>query len=437
MSRRQIERAFPRLACDVPVTVELSSDAEGRERTTLEGRTANVSHEGVMVVVPERIPPGTRVTLVSGAALGARLEAAGTVVWARKVAGPEGAQYAHGVRLVHPAPEFALRLTEQALVAVPGHGGVPAQVGPSTLDVARRQPGLRRYEVLVRFSRAARGALEPFLAAHLSGVKVLETRDSEVMIAYGSFTGDLRELDRKLAELRHSALVVTGDPRGTFFDFFVSAKGLMSRTRSSLAWPATLPRIRLRDLGIAAALVLALLAVWRAGSVIRAQPPPARPVAVQQAAEPVSSWGFYVRPEHHSGWLRVRAKFGLSERLMLDLFRAIKRIDGYSPGHSLADLTVYPRAIGRALGLLVLANATDTEGLRRHLELLENLDMHYRLFPDQSGSRGGYSLGDAEESFERKVMFVFYKTLLLSARADFTAALLAELRSGSSGIAPQ
>lgn len=142
MSRWKVERAHPRLSCNAAVAVSLFSEAEGQAQTPLNGRATNVSLEGAMIVLPERVPPGSRVTLlflpadISAEAASIKTEA--TVMWGQ--ATPDGPNhYNHGLRLLRPEPSLPPRLTGHGLPAV---AESPHQATLSKVEVKahRREP---------------------------------------------------------------------------------------------------------------------------------------------------------------------------------------------------------------------------------------------------------------------------------------------------------
>lgn len=430
MDRWKAERNHPRFPCDVPVTVVLSSDSEGHTRTPTDGRLQNVNEEGVLVVLPERIPPGSRLSLVATDASHAEapsVKIGATVVWVGPT--PDAPpSYQHGLRFLRPEPALLLYLTGRHLPARAGSVRLPARGQVARYEAPRRNA--RSYEVLIKFSRSVHAEVESFLGAHFADVNVSQTKDPEILLAYGKFIGEIEHLNRTLAELRQSAMVVVGESRAGFIDFFVSVNRFRGPAKPVSALMGSVARIHSWEKWAAGAVialgVAGLLALWSgrpiSGKISETTGPP-RP---EQSAITVSPWSFYVRPEHHPGWLNVKARYGLSDELMLALFPAIKRTDAYAPGHSLSDLTIYPKVIDRGLGLLVLENVADTD-LRRHVASLEGLNMHYKPWPDQRGPSGGLSLADMAEAFDRQVIFVFYKQLLNPSRADLTAALLSSL----------
>ncbi len=109
--RDKRERVTPRLSCEAPVTMSRSGDGEGKSPTRLRGWTSDVSLEGALVLLPERVPPGSRVTLAfSPSAPGqaterSLLETAAAIRWVRET--PRGFQ--HGLRFLCPEVELLLR----------------------------------------------------------------------------------------------------------------------------------------------------------------------------------------------------------------------------------------------------------------------------------------------------------------------------------------
>jgi hypothetical protein len=125
----------------------------------------------------------------------------------------------------------------------------------------------------------------------------------------------------------------------------------------------------------------------------------------------------------------VQEKYKLDDQTMLALFRSIKRIDAYTPGHSLSDLTRYPKAVDRAMGLLILKGVTDVTGLRAFLPTLQASFALGTPFPDEPESltetRYG-ALATLDKTFAQRIILVFYEQLLNSNNA-FTERLLREL----------
>jgi hypothetical protein len=140
----------------------------------------------------------------------------------------------------------------------------------------------------------------------------------------------------------------------------------------------------------------------------------------------VSEWAPYVLPEYHQTWLNVKKKHGLSDEMMVSIFRTIKQSIEYGPGHALRDLTVYPQAIDRALGLIILKDVTDTEALRTLHKTLEGYSARWRSLPDSPVKQRGLSFSG--DMFDDQIVLTFYEQLLDKPRREFTERLIRELR---------
>ncbi|MFQ5903636.1 MAG: hypothetical protein ACE5JO_08095, partial [Candidatus Binatia bacterium] len=202
------------------------------------------------------------------------------------------------------------------------------------------------YEVIVKFHKSGRELIETFLLANMISVTISAAPNDEVLLAYCQFQGDIKTLDSKLASLRQSAMVVLGDKEEKFLDFFVALRQLskplphlipdQGRALSSLFSP---------DWVKGFLIALGLFIAWQGyhflpGLISRAaNPPPAIPTTPTPS---VLEWNPYVLPEYHQAWSEVKKNHGLSDEMMITLFRMVKRIDKYGPGHRLRDLTIYP-----------------------------------------------------------------------------------------------
>lgn len=113
--RRELERRFAaRVSSNFSVTMKIPPDAEGNLRTPLSGQCNNVSQGGALVLLPERVDSGSRVTLVFAPAADdaatetSPIEIAATVVWTlENQEGPLWFQ--HGLRFLHPEIDLVMR----------------------------------------------------------------------------------------------------------------------------------------------------------------------------------------------------------------------------------------------------------------------------------------------------------------------------------------
>lgn len=295
---------------------------------------------------------------------------------------------------------------------------------------------LRLYEVIVKFHKDGREMIETFLLANMMSVTISATGNDEVLLAYCHFSGDIKTLDSKLAALRQSAMIVLGHEEEKFLDFFVALKQLSQ----------PLPRLLSNGKGIGTIstclrpewikgflLAFGLLFVWWgisfvSGSVSRALNPPPPPIP-SNSADPtqiVSQWAPYVLSEHHRLWTDVKKKHGLSDETMMNLFRLIKVIDKYGPGQQLRDLTIYPRVIDRALGLIILRDIGNTEALQALRKTLEGYSAYWQPLPDRNRELG---LFDKQiRAFDDQVVLIFYEQLLKEPHREFTERLIQQLR---------
>lgn len=311
-----------------------------------------------------------------------------------------------------------------------------AVVKRSPGDLVREShPEASIYEVIVKFHKDGRPVIETFLLAHMVSVSISQTENPQVLFAYCHFKGDIKILESKLAALRQSAMVILGDKEEKFLDFFVALRQLsqpLPRLLLPLGRSGVLPAFIkpewLRGFLLALGF-LGLFVIWQgynflSGSIsprVNSPPlssPPPTPIIVSQ-------WSLYVLPEYHQVWLEVKKKHGLSDEMMINLFRTIKQIDKYGPGHQLRDLTIYPEAIDRSLGLIILKDVGDVETLRALYQTLGGYYLYSKSLPDDPESRMGISLF---ANFNDYLVLTFFEQLLKEPRKAFTERLIQELR---------
>jgi hypothetical protein len=306
-------------------------------------------------------------------------------------------------------------------------------VKPSTEEDQKSNPRARFYEVIVKFHRDGRPVIEAFLVANMAHVTISATENSDVLLAYCHFQGDITTLDGKLTALRQSAMVVLGDKEEKFLDFFVALRQLSKPLPRLLVAPqgATHSVSFNPDWIKGFAVALGFFLLWQGYQLASAfisralNPPP--PSAVSTSLDSIiSQWAPYVLPEYHRAWLEVKKKHGLNNGTMVDLFRAIKVNDKYGPGHYLRDLTIYPGAVDRALSLITVKDVGDLEDLQALFKTLEGYSARWKALPDQpSKSSLQYSLTDTASD---NIVLNFYEHLLKEPRRDFTTRLISELR---------
>ena len=301
-------------------------------------------------------------------------------------------------------------------------------IKPSSEVAIPLTPDTRIYEVIVKFHRGGKEMIEAFLLAHMISVTISATENNDILLAYCQFQGEIKTLDSKLAALRQSAMIVLGDKEEKFLDFFVALRALSKPLPELLPHnPTTSFQSFLKPGWVTGFLAaFGLFALWQgyqfaSGFVSRAvNPPPASfsaPVPIR------SQWSPYVLPEYHQTWLDLKKKHRLSDEMMVSLFRTIKVVDKYGPGHFLRDLTIYPGPIDRALSLIILKDVGNAEDLQTLFETLEGYSARWKSLPDNP--RGSHSLSDSNDD---QIVLVFYDHILKKPRREFTEGLISELR---------
>ncbi len=272
--------------------------------------------------------------------------------------------------------------------------------------------------------------IEAFLLAHMISVTISATGNDDVLLAYCQFQGNIKALDSKLAALRQSAMVVLGDTEEKFLDFFVALRQLsqplprLLSSSQSRIFPTSIKPDWVKGFLVAFGLFL----VWQgyqllSGSIARALNPP--PPTSSVASSPlVSQWSPYVLPEYHQTWLDLKKKHRLSDEMMVSLFRTIKVVDKYGPGHPLRDLTIYPGPIDRALSLMILKDVGGAEDLQTLLKTLEGYSAQWKSLPDNSGKEVRSSFNDNGDL----IVLIFYEHILEKPRREFAQRLISELR---------
>lgn len=299
-------------------------------------------------------------------------------------------------------------------------------------DVARRQdPATRIYEVIVKFHQDWRPVIEAFLLTNMISVTIAQTANSDVLLAYCQFEGDIKTLDEKLASLRQSAMVVLGDKEDKFLDFFVALRQLSQPLPRLLfsGRTGTRPNFLKPEWVTGFLAAFGLFVLWQgyqfaSGFISRAVNPP--PASFSAPVPTYSQWSPYVLPEYHQAWLDLKKKHGLSDEMMVSLFRTIKVVDKYGAGHFLRDLTIYPGPIDRALSLMILKDVGGAEDLQTLLKTLAGYSARWKSLPDNP--RGRDSLfGSNDDQF----VLTFYEHILGKSRREFTDNLISELRRGN------
>ena len=297
-------------------------------------------------------------------------------------------------------------------------------IKPSSEVAIPLTPDTRIYEVIVKFHRGGKETIEAFLLAHMISVTISATENNDILLAYCQFQGEIKTLDSKLAALRQSAMIVLGDKEEKFLDFFVALRALSKPLPQLLSHnPTTSFQSFLKPGWVTGFLAaFGLFALWQGYQFVSraVNPPPASfsaPVPIR------SQWSPYVLPEYHQTWLDLKKKHRLSDEMMVSLFRTIKVVDKYGPGHFLRDLTIYPGPIDRALSLIILKDVGNAEDLQTLFETLEGYSARWKSLPDNP--RGSYSLSYSNDD---QIVLVFYDHILKKPRREFTEGLISELR---------
>jgi hypothetical protein len=297
-------------------------------------------------------------------------------------------------------------------------------------DLARESsPDTKIYEVIVKFHRDGRPVIEAFLLTNMISVTIAQTANSEVLLAYCQFEGDIKTLDEKLASLRQSAMVVLGEKEDKFLDFFVALRGLSISLPQLLSPNPTsnFPRFLKPEWMTALLAAFGLFALWQgyqfvSGIISRAVNPP--PASFSAPVATYSQWSPYLLPEYHQTWLDLKKKHQLSDEMMLSLFRTIKVIDKYGAGHHLRDLTIYPGPIDRALSLMILKDVGSAEDLQTLLKTLDGYAAQWKSLPDNPGGKARFWFDGNDDH----IVLTFYEHILGKSRREFTDKLISELR---------
>lgn len=303
-------------------------------------------------------------------------------------------------------------------------------VKPSTEVDGKSNPHARLYEVIVKFHKDGREMIEAFLLANMMSVTISATGNDEVLLAYCHFQGDIKTLDSKLAALRQSAMVVLGDKEEKFLDFFVALRQLsqpLPRLLSNGKSVGTISAHLSPDCLKGFLVAFGLLIIWQgyqfaSAFISRAVNPP--PASFSAPVPTYSQWSPYVLPEYHQAWLDLKKKHRLSDEMMLSLFRAIKVVAKYGPGHHLRDLTIYSGPVDRALTLIILKDVGSAEDLQTLLKTLEGYSARWKSLPDNPTGRGYPLLGGNDD----QIVLIFYEHILEKPRREFTERLISELR---------
>lgn len=301
-------------------------------------------------------------------------------------------------------------------------------IKPSSEVAIPLTPDTRIYEVIVKFHSGGKEMIEAFLLANMISVTISATENNDILLAYCQFQGEIKTLDSKLAALRQSAMIVLGDKEEKFLDFFVALRALSKPLPQLLSHnPTTSFQSFLKPGWVTGFLAaFGLFALWQgyqfaSGFVSRAVNPP--PASFSAPVPICSQWSPYVLPEYHQAWFGLKKKHRLSDEMMVSLFRTIKVVDKYGPGHFLRDLTIYPGPIDRALSLIILKDVGNVEDLQTLFETLEGYSARWKSLPDNP--RGAHSLSYNNDD---QIVLVFYDHILKKPRREFTEGLISELR---------
>lgn len=301
-------------------------------------------------------------------------------------------------------------------------------IKPSSEVAIPLTPDTRIYEVIIKFHSSGKEMIEAFLLAHMISVTISATENNDILLAYCQFQGEIKTLDSKLAALRQSAMIVLGDKEEKFLDFFVALRALSKPLPQLLSHnPTTSFQSFLKPGWVTGFLAaFGLFALWQgyqfaSGFVSRAVNPP--PASFSAPVPIHSQWSPYVLPEYHQTWLDLKKNHRLSDEMMVSLFRTIKVVDKYGPGHFLRDLTIYPGPIDRALSLIILKDVGNVGDLQTLFETLEGYSARWKSLPDNP--RGSHSLSYSNDD---QIVLVFYDHILKKPRREFTEGLISELR---------
>jgi len=299
----------------------------------------------------------------------------------------------------------------------------------------KREDGLcldKGYEVIFRFSATKRGRISSLLEeAHFNDVRITEIEGGELLLAYCRYVGDIKELDKRLQELKSRALLTIGEERDNgFFDFFMHFENTAPFRALNRPEPERNQR-RYFFIFLSVFLFIGVLFGWKTllprRLVSKVETDAKDHVRLEKPPVTYSQWNRVIFPEFQPAWLKIKRDYSLEDREMTELFKLIKDMPSYktSRGQRLNDLTIYPEIIDRALGLIVLKNVKDTEELK---ELFHDLELRFaysQSFPDEEVGKYVNMLDGRQ--FGNMVILVFYGDALL-AHEDFTNRLIIKIR---------
>lgn len=296
------------------------------------------------------------------------------------------------------------------------------------------------HEVIFRFPASKRDLLFSLLKeAHFNDIRTTEIEGGELLLAYCRYVGDIKELDKRLQELKSRALLTIGEERDSgLFDFFMHFGDITPSMVLNQPEPkSNQRRLKIKEKKLKIILIFSLFSFlfgvlfgWKtllsrlvskvetnAKDYVRLEKPPAT----------YSQWNRVIFPEFQPAWLKIKRDYNLEDREMIELFKLIKDMPSYktSRGQCLNDLTIYPEIVDRALGLIVLKNVKDIEELKELFHDLELKFAYSQSFPDEEGGKYVNILDGRQ--FGNMVILAFYGDALL-AHEDFTNRLITKIR---------
>ncbi|KAF0122939.1 MAG: hypothetical protein FD151_537 [bacterium] len=289
----------------------------------------------------------------------------------------------------------------------------------------------RGHEVIFRFPAGKREHISSLLKeAHFNDVRITEIEGGELLLAYCRYVGDIKELDKRLQELKSRALLTIGEERDSgLFDFFMHFEDTAPFRALNPPEPERNQR-RYFFIFLSVFLFICVLFGWKTllpRLVSKVETDAKDYVRLEKPPTTYSQWNRVIFPEFQPAWLKIKRDYNLEDREMIELFKLIKDMPSYktSRGQCLNDLTIYPEIVDRALGLIVLKNVKDIEELKELFHDLELKFAYSQSFPDEEGGKYVNILDGRQ--FGNMVILAFYGDALL-AHEDFTNRLITKIR---------
>ena len=288
------------------------------------------------------------------------------------------------------------------------------------------------HEAIIKFPHSQKAKIQELLE-NFPETRLIQSEDGRSWV-HCRFEGDIKKFHQELRELQSKAMVMCGEDSGEGMPEFFIEINQWSRPQQPLnqlgkplswSWRVWQEKPPLFMLILAGIFILGVL--WGAPrflGLIASRMEAKQDVvgSVNPWGAPKPSWNKFVMRQYQERWLALQQEFGLSDRLMLELFKNIKNTGQYGYGQIYNDLTIYPEIMRRALGIIVLQNVHNLEDFSGLVEELRLKYLYGQTFPDEDEQEKYPTLTPEGNG----IILVFYENVLFL-KKEFTKILIGEL----------